>query len=59
MSESRLFWMAFSGSLFFFTPRHIKDGVVGSWQLADDALVPIPSAWQPVTDNTVDPVFGT
>ena len=50
----RPLWMMFGDSLFFLSSHVVLDGVVVSWKLAPDSMVmPVPSAWQSVSDNSV------
>lgn len=52
--DGRSLWMVFGGSLFFLSSRVTLEGVVVSWKLSPDSMVmPVPSAWQPVSDNSL------
>lgn len=50
----RPLWMMFGDSLFFLSSHVVLDGVVVSWKLAPDSMVmPVPSAWQSASDNSL------
>lgn len=58
MSDERLLWMVFGNALFFFVPRDVRNGVIQSWQLGADAVMPVPSMWEPVAETGDGPVLS-
>lgn len=50
--------MVFGNALFFFVPRDVRNGVIQSWQLGADAVMPVPSMWEPVAETGDGPVLS-
>lgn len=59
MSDERLLWMVFQNALFFFEPRDIRNGVIQSWRLGAEAVMTVPSTWEPIAETGDGPVLST